>query len=493
MARGSRRAAWVVVGVAVVAGWSAPAALAELTSPLAFGAGVRADVRGLSSMSCPSARLCVATDASGRLASSVRPIGGAARWRTQTVSGSAGTLELTQVSCASTRLCVAIARDDEVATSTDPGTAMPAWSVTHVNQPNPAVSQDLAGIACPTTSLCVITDQEGDVITSTDPSSSLPAWMVSRVDHGTTYECVHYDQVGCAPDLGPISCPSSTRCVALDFEGNELSSADPAGGPSAWSVIGGGYDTPSTFWGYLTCAPSLCLTAQFADPGIYAQLLTETRPALPGFRVGEEVSALACPSASLCLAGNSVDTGAARVYVSAAPRSGAWRPVYSAAPGVTGGSTISAISCPSTRLCFVADSTGRVTVGTPSPSRTQLTTALHELIQLHGSRASIGHILHQHGEREAIIAPLTGTLTIAWQRSDATGARPSSQTGSVVAYATTRLVKRQRAIVVVKLTAAGRRLLSHATRGVTLVARARLAPTSQPPIMVTNRITLRAR
>jgi hypothetical protein len=402
-------------------------------------------------------------------------------------------VRLTQVDCASTLLCVAIGGDDVVASSTDPGAAMPVWQVAQVKQANPAIDQDLGGVACPSTSLCVVTDQEGDVITSADPASSRASWTVSHVDQSTTYECLHYNETGCAPDLGPVSCPSSVRCVALDFEGNELGSSDPTGGASAWPVIGGGYETPDTFWGYLTCAPSLCLTAQFADSGIYAQPLTKTRPLLPVFTVNGEVSALTCPSASLCLAGTSVDGSPGRLYISIAPPSGAWRTVYSAAPGVTGGSTIGAISCPSTRLCFAADSNGRVTIGTPSPSKAQLTKALHDLIRPPGRRQTIARILSHRSERAAITAPLTGTLTIAWHQRLASRTHTHRDTGAVLALATTHLIREQRSTVLIKLTAAGRRLLSRTTGRLTLIADARLAPTSRPPITVTNQITLRPR
>jgi hypothetical protein len=490
---GSRRAAWALFGALAISWWCAPAAVAGLASPMAFGAAVRANADGFAALSCASARLCVGVDSSGRIVSSTHPSGGAGDWRTQTISGPAGPVPLTQVSCPSTSLCVAIGGIDDVVSSTDPYAPTPTWRVTEVTESSPPrdSTAGLGGIACPTTSLCVVTDQDGDVITSVDPGSSQATWTVSHVDVGTTYECIHYDQTGCQPGLGPVSCTSASRCVAMDFEGNLLSSRDPAGGASAWELIGGEYDTPDTFWGYLTCAPALCLTAQYYDPGVYAQSLSEGRPALPVFTVRNLVSALACPSATLCLAGNSTDKGAARVYLTTAPRTGAWRTVYSAAPALTGGSTISAISCPSTRLCFVADDAGRVAVGTPNPSRAQIRAALGSLIRSTGRQATIGWILHQSGEHAAFTAPVTGTLKITWHRS--AGDRASRGAGPVLASATTRLTKGQRATVLVKLTAAGRRLLSRTAGRLALVIRARLASASEPPMSVTTRITLRPR
>lgn len=481
----------VLAGALVLTGWCAPAGL---TSPLTFGAAVRADDQGLVSLSCPSARLCVGVDASGRIVSSTRPTGDGAGWRVQMISGPGGPVQLREVSCPSTGLCVAIGTGDNVASSTDPGASGSQWRLTQVTESSPSVDPDesLGGIDCPTVSLCVGTDEQGDVITSIDAASSQPAWTASHVDDATTYECIHYDQTGCPPDLGPVSCPSVSRCVAMDFEGNELTASDPTAGAGAWQPIGG-YASPDTFWGYLTCVQSMCLTAQSYDAGIYAQSSTEPRPAAPVFTVSGSVSALACPSGSLCLAGNSADHGPARVYISTAPQTRAWRTVYLAAPGLTGETTISAISCPSTRLCFVADDAGRVVAGTPGPTQTQLMTALRKLIRLRGAQASTRHILRHHGFRKTLTAPLTGSLTITWRPRRADNDQTRRRIGPVLASAATHLIKDHRAAVLIKLTPAGRQALSHTTDRLALIASARLASASQPSITVTTTITLKPR
>jgi hypothetical protein len=494
MSRGSWRTVSVAVAALALTGWCSPAASAALSSPLAFGGATRADARGLVSLSCASARLCVGVDSSGRAVTSTRPTDGAVAWRTETISGPAGPVQLTKISCPSTRLCVAIDASDDVVSSTDPGVSAPLWRVAHIGNLHPPLAPILTDIACPTGSLCVVTDDAGDVITSPDPAGQAE-WTVSHIDQGTTYECVHYDgtQGGCQPALESVTCPSQSRCVALDQSGNELSSNEPTGGAEAWQAIGGFNNDPGdAFWGLQACALSLCLTAQNYDSGIYAHSLTELPAALPAFIVGGSVSALTCPSASLCLAGDyaSKGTGPAHLYVSAKPQTGAWRSVYTVSPGPTG-AAMAAISCPSTSLCFAADSAGRVTVGTPSPTTAQLTAALHALITPSGHQATIRRILDQRGYRKTITAPLTGRFTITWQRPVTRGAHtPHGAPITVLASSTSDLVKGQRAAVLVKLTAAGRRLLSRATRRLSLIAHGRLVPTSRPAITVTNRINL---
>src|SRR3954452_22435733 len=75
-------------------------------APLTWGAPVAIDPgRQLVALSCPSASLCVAVDASGNALTSTDPTAGASAWRlTPTGSGD----RLVNISCPSPSLCVAI-------------------------------------------------------------------------------------------------------------------------------------------------------------------------------------------------------------------------------------------------------------------------------------------------------------------------------------------------------------------------------------------------
>ena len=65
--------------------------------------------------------------------------------------------------------------------------------------------------------------------------------------------------------------------------------------------------------------------------------------------------------------------------------------------------------------------------------------------------------------------------------------------GPVLASATAGIVRGDRATIMIKLTAAGRRLLSHTTDRVALIARARLAPMGEPSVTAATEISLRPR
>lgn len=82
--------------------------------------------------------------------------------------------------------------------------------------------QALGGVSCPSVSLCVAVDSGGDVLTSTDPSGVGSAWTLARVDGSR---------------MGGLTCPSVSLCVALDDAGNVLTSTDPTGGPRAWIAV----------------------------------------------------------------------------------------------------------------------------------------------------------------------------------------------------------------------------------------------------------------
>jgi hypothetical protein len=98
-------------------------------------------------------------------------------------------------------------------------------------QPPYAMPKALSAVSCPSGSLCVGVDYWGNVVTATDPTGGASAWTVAPVDpNGPALGFV--DQ----PSLTGVSCPSVSLCVAVDRAGNVLTSANPTGGSSAWTV-----------------------------------------------------------------------------------------------------------------------------------------------------------------------------------------------------------------------------------------------------------------
>jgi hypothetical protein len=70
----------------------------------------------------------------------------------------------------------------------------------------------------------VAVDREGNVVTSTDPRAGAAAsWTVKNVDADN--------------ELTSVSCPSASLCVAVDYGGNVLTSTDPGRGAAAtWRI-----------------------------------------------------------------------------------------------------------------------------------------------------------------------------------------------------------------------------------------------------------------
>jgi hypothetical protein len=79
-------------------------------------------------------------------------------------------------------------------------------------------------VSCAGIGLCVVVDVNGNVVTSSNPLGGATAWTLTNVDGGN--------------ELRDVSCPNVSLCVAVDADGNgnAVTSTDPTGGASAWTV-----------------------------------------------------------------------------------------------------------------------------------------------------------------------------------------------------------------------------------------------------------------
>lgn len=185
-------------------------------------------------------------------------------------------------------------------------------------------------MSCPSASLCVAIDRRGNVVTSTDPTGGASAWHVVPVDTKGVF-CVGFFGEVCFGLTG-ISCPSASLCVAVDLKGNVVTSTDPTGDASAWHIAH--VDTEG-----VACSEVY---------GCYG------------------VSAVSCPSPSLCVAvdeaGNAVTstnpTGGSSAWHVAHVDPGAFCTPSSGCHGMSG------VSCPSRSLCVAADVEGSVLTST---------------------------------------------------------------------------------------------------------------------------------
>jgi hypothetical protein len=83
-------------------------------------------------------------------------------------------------------------------------------------------SSQLSVMSCPTVSLCVAVDQDGNVLTSTDPAHGTSATWTSK---------------NIRVELGDVSCASALPCLTIGTDHDVLTSTDPLRGrSSAWTT-----------------------------------------------------------------------------------------------------------------------------------------------------------------------------------------------------------------------------------------------------------------
>jgi hypothetical protein len=149
-----------------------------------------------------------------------------------------------------------------------------------------------SGVSCSSESLCVAVDRQGDALTTTDPTASSPSWSAAPLDAGQP--------------LNAVSCAPNGPCVAVDGHGHAFVSS--GSGASAWS-------------------PPASIDGSAALTGV------------------------SCPTASLCV---SVDEEG-NVLTSTNPGSGGWT-----AAGIDAGHHLKAVSCSSQTQCVAVDDVGDV-------------------------------------------------------------------------------------------------------------------------------------
>jgi hypothetical protein len=228
--------------------------------------------------------------------------------------------------------------------STSPAAGAAAWHTTLIDSgPCPAgvchsiksgpPERPLDAIACPSVSLCVAGDWDGDVVTSTDPTGGSSAWSVAYVDRNAESGLTGLDPQA---SIAEVSCPSVSFCAASDPTGEVLTSQDPTGGASAWR-------------------------------------LSRATPRINAAPEPSSLESLGCPSMSFCvglrsgwntLRSNS-KFSSSEVALTYDPLNGAeWTGVIIGRVG-----SLHAISCPTSSLCVAVDGAGNVVVGRAQPPR----------------------------------------------------------------------------------------------------------------------------
>jgi hypothetical protein len=335
----------------------------------------------LQAVSCPSTRLCVATDDAGNVWTSTDPTEGASAWTKANVDGSEKILS--GVSCPTEKLCVAVDYGGgDVLTSTDPTGGAGAWTATDVDK------HTLSDVSCSSETLCVAVGEVGDVVTSTDPTGGAGAWSSTHVIGGggliehvscaswglcvadgsedeviTSMEPTKGEQAWSSAKLelnGSLegaACTTADVCVLGDSDSAVVTSTEPMGGASAWTITD--LEVGVNSLQGVSCAPAgLCAGVDSAGNVVSAADPVGGAGAWKSAHVDDHsLDGVSCPSAGLCVA---VDE-AGDVVTSTEPMGAA--SAWSLAD-VDGTTPLHGISCPSTTLCVATDKNGNVVTST---------------------------------------------------------------------------------------------------------------------------------
>ena len=244
------------------------------------------------------------------MVTSSSPTAGSTAWTVTHVDGSNCAVSpskpaacfLTGVSCPTVDLCVAVDGNGNVVTSNKPARAGADWLVSHVD------GNFLSAVSCPSSSLCVAVDIVGNVVTSSNPTGGSGAWGVAHVDGSS---CV-VTETGAPCYLSSVSCPTVDLCVAVDESGSVVTSTKPTGGAAAWEVTnlnnGGLYDPYSLHSG-VSCPTSRLCFGVGNDSDARGFEISSTDPTggstawTRTIHIGGSIlNSVSCPSSSLCVA-----------------------------------------------------------------------------------------------------------------------------------------------------------------------------------------------
>jgi hypothetical protein len=228
-------------------------------------------------------------------------------------------------------------RPEAASAATDPL----SWSAPVRIEQSPEVP--LMALSCPFASLCVAVDLNGNVLTSTNPTGGASAWTTALVDEGSG---------PLSSVLNSISCPTTTFCVGTDTGGNVVVSTNPTGGASAWTTT-----NVTSSLDRVSC-PSSTFCAAISYSG---DVLTSTDPTggvaawhAASIDAGNGLTSIACASAALCVA---VDFHG-NVISSTNPTGGAsaWStPEEIAALANETPEPLNEVVCPTTSFCAATD------------------------------------------------------------------------------------------------------------------------------------------
>jgi len=314
--------------------------------------------------------LCVAVDSNEHILTTTSPSSGV--WQMTYLPRSTGRNEtvglgnpglLTSVSCPSVSLCAIISPGStvsgasgggDVVVSANPTGGAAAWQVIKLPV---SFGGPPSSISCPTTTFCIATGAQ-DTVTSTDPTGGAQAWQSS----------------GSGPNINQISCASTSLCAgslgSIQISSFALTADPTEAGTATWRNVAPPEGREDFFW--LASCPSTAICVgigtdqRSTDSPSDVPVVTVGSTASPGswvtarFDFAFVPTAVSCNVQALCAAAGTFDGVEGVVAASSNPSAGggSW------SASTTGGAPLTAIACPSASLCVAGDELGNITVGT---------------------------------------------------------------------------------------------------------------------------------
>jgi putative hemolysin len=330
------------------------------TSPAGGGPWnlTRISSSALTGVSCPSTSFCAATGQQQVFTAS-DPTGTAAAWTSSPVDSQTDSDQLSGISCASAAACVAIDEGGDVVLPLGAALNAPGW-----------VREEAAGynafdsLSCAPTGLCAAGDTIGNEFATRNPALGPASWVPGHLTAGYAF----------VDTITGMSCTAQNSCIASD-SAQTFVSADPTGGRGAWSSSSPGLAPPDA----VCPSSSFCIGSEAARLDSNQLLASDTflishsalGPWTPvrlrgsdGELLGVLNNTLSCPSSSLCVAlGVSPGSGSTALMTATNPAGGAggWK-LADLPPRLQ----ISALTCPSLSLCVGTNPEGQVTTIDPT-------------------------------------------------------------------------------------------------------------------------------
>jgi hypothetical protein len=190
-----------------------------------------------------------------------------------------------------------------------------------------------SAVSCASESQCVAVDGQGNVLSTPDPTASHPSWSIVVKDEGKP--------------LNAVSCVQGGPCIAVDDRGDALvGSGSGASGWSSPAPIGGS----GSLTGVSCASASLCVAVD--EEG---NVLRSADPGTGGWSAasvdaGHRLTGVSCSSQSLCVAVD--DAGNVLSSSNPAGGSGTWHSQKISAAQLVG------ISCSASGSCLALDGAG---------------------------------------------------------------------------------------------------------------------------------------